>query len=898
MQAKKQAGPVLFFWILFAYIGFISGQGPARAEEFHEPRHLLLLNSYNQRMSWVKDIVLAVEDVLDPDNNNILLHIDNMDAKQFHGPDYFEAYKSYLRVKYGNSRFSLVLSSDNHAFDFLLKYREELFPGVPVVFCGVNDFRPDLIKGVNKFTGVAEVFSARKTVELALALHPGTEEIFIINDFLETGRAWQRDIDTALEGLKKRTRITYSENLPIRELMEKITHLDDHALVLLGVYFADRDGRYFTYEKIGEMIAGASRVPVYCLLEFNMGKGVVGGEVISGYHQGEAMAGMAQKILAGEDPEKIPVLQKGANQIIFDFTQLKRFGLNPSRLPPEALIINQPFSLFQEYKKEILVVAVLMAVLISTIGILIVNIFRRIRAEKQVRKNEEKYRRIFENSVVGFFQSSPGGKLISVNPAFAGMLGYDSPEDMIASIADLETDLYLKVEDRQTYQEILQREGRVDGFEYPVKCKDGSAIWLSNSTRAYFDDKGKPVTYEGVVKDITGIKLAQKEKAEAEQKLMQARKMEAIGTLSGGVAHEFNNLLGIILGNAELAADDTPEENPVRPYLSEIGKACLRGKKIVGQLLSFVRNPRTSQKPIDIGKVTAESFHFLKASLPPSIECRMNLPEKSMAILGDSTEIHQVIINLCNNAAHSMEGRAGILSLTLEERFLEKTESFYDQELEPGRYGVIKVADTGEGIEPHRLDKIFDPFYTTKEVDKGSGLGLSVVLGIIKGHRGGIRIMSRPGHGTEVECCFPLIEERVSESRAEKAELRGGNERILFVDDEAAVVTIGKTSLERVGYTVFTQTDPLMAVEAVRKDPQGFDLVITDLSMPGMNGQSLISMVNKIRPDLKTIVCTGFHDRLEAVGKENLGANALLMKPIRQEDLRKSVRMVLDGKGR
>ncbi|MCF6246122.1 MAG: hypothetical protein L3J69_02050, partial [Desulfobacula sp.] len=260
----------------------------AQAKSSLEPEHVLLLNSYNQRMTWVKDIIRAVEDVLDPDNNNIILHISNMDSKQFYSQKYFNSYKSYLKNKYANNNFSLILSSDNNAFDFLLKNRDELFPGTPVVFCGVNNFMDEQIKESDKFTGIAEIISARNTVEMALKLHPETKEIFVVNDYLETGRAWQRDIDAALADMKEKIKITYAPNLAMDALQATIANLDKDTVVLLGVYFADKEGRYFTYEKVGEMISEVSQVPVYCLLEFNMGKGVVGGEVISGYYQGQA----------------------------------------------------------------------------------------------------------------------------------------------------------------------------------------------------------------------------------------------------------------------------------------------------------------------------------------------------------------------------------------------------------------------------------------------------------------------------------------------------------------------------------------------------------------------------------------------------------------------------------
>lgn len=380
-----------------------------------EPRHVLLLNSYHQNMTWVSDITQAVKDNLTADNSNIVLHVENMDSKRFHAPAYFQALRQTYQVKYRTSHFDLILSSDNNAFDFLRRYGDLLFPGIPVAFCGVNYLQPEDLSGHSNFTGVEEIFDAAATLEIALQNHPETQKVFIVNDYLKSGRASERTIREQLQPYSTRLQLDFSANLSLRELETQIAALEPGTIVLLGSFYSDREGLYVTFEQVGALLARASNVAVYCLFEFNVGDGVVGGNVISGYSQGKAVARLGNQILQGKPPASIPILRQGSNRNIFNYQQLQRFAISEAGLPGERLIINQTFSFYREYRTIIWLTSGVICFLLVTIFTLTINIRLRRKTERRLERRGQKLRAVF-NHTFGFIGLLDlNGRLLDVN---------------------------------------------------------------------------------------------------------------------------------------------------------------------------------------------------------------------------------------------------------------------------------------------------------------------------------------------------------------------------------------------------------------------------------------------------------------------------------------------------
>jgi len=512
------------------------------------------------------------------------------------------------------------------------------------------------------------------------------------------------------------------------------------------------------------------------------------------------------------------------------------------------------------------------------------DITEQVQAVEALKVGKERYQDLVENINDVIYAVSTEGIVTYVSPAVEPQMGYRPSEIVGKNFTE-----FVYPDDLPFVMEQFQRilTGKVEPSQYRLVTKTGEILWIRSSSRPAY--KGDAIVgFRGSFVDITHSK-------QMEQQLRQSQKMEAIGTLTGGIAHDFNNILGIIVGNAELAMDDVPEWNPAHFNLEEIKTASLRAKDVVRQLLSFARKADQERKPIKINSIITDSLKLLRSSIPASIEIRRNIQRESETILGDPTQINQIMINLCTNAAHAMAKEGGVLEIGLHSVALDEAIAKL-HDLPRGRYIKLAVSDTGFGITPEIIDRIFDPYFTTKEVGEGSGLGLAVVHGIIMSHDGAISVESELGQGTTINIFLPVIEKTPVPETAIGKDLPTGKERILFVDDEKSIVKMASQRLERLGYKVEATTSPLEALDIYRSKPDRFDLVITDLTMPKMTGDKLMKEILNIRPDTPIILCTGFSEKINGEKAKEIGATDYLEKPHDKRDLAIMVRRVLDGK--
>lgn len=532
----------------------------------------------------------------------------------------------------------------------------------------------------------------------------------------------------------------------------------------------------------------------------------------------------------------------------------------------------------------------------GTIGGIIVStevITDRKRAEQEIRDSEERNRRLIEASTDAIIVRFKG-TITYANPAALKLFRATRMEELIGRhYLDL-----VHPDDRAgsaaRVKKSIDENWVAPPREHRILALDGQVVDVEST--------GVPVQHQnetlifGVFRDITDRKRSDQEREKLEGQLRLAQKMEAIGTLAGGIAHDFNNILSVIIGNSDLLAltDEIPPS--AREGINQISAASQRAKQLVKQILTFSRQSEQQKLLINLKPVIKETIGFLRASLPATIQLEHYAKPDVGAIMADPTQMQQVLLNLCTNAAHAMEERGGILRIELDNAAISEENARLSPGLEAGSYVRLAVSDTGHGMERRILERIFDPYFTTKGPGKGTGLGLSVVHGIVKSHGGMLKVYSEAGRGTIFHVFFPKVDGVEKAETKTVPRLPRGTEKILFVDDEAPLAALGKKTLEFLGYRVEVRTSPIEALELFRANPERFDAVITDMTMPQLTGLGLAREVLAIKPGIPVILCTGFSEQANEARMRAAGIRALLFKPVVIEDLVIELRKVLDAK--
>ena len=510
----------------------------------------------------------------------------------------------------------------------------------------------------------------------------------------------------------------------------------------------------------------------------------------------------------------------------------------------------------------------------------------------ELHNSDERFSVLFNNIADPIYISNMDGSIIAANDQASKILGYTKAEILACAIHDIDAvrnhpEKVVKQLSGFTYDSLAKFESvhqRKDGSQFPVEIHVRHIIFAD-----------QPAVM-GVARDISELKRAENERVNLEKQLMLSRKMESLGILAGGIAHDFNNILGAVLGYAEIALDDSPANSLVAKYLAQIITAGNRAKELVKQILTFSRQATSNLEPLQPSVLIKEALKLLRPSLPATITIEQNLDEDSYHILVDATQFHQIIMNLCTNAYHAMEERGGTLSISLKNKMFSPSDFVNSHEVRFGNFVQLTVRDTGLGMSPEIQEKIFDPYYTTKEFGKGSGMGLAIVHGIVKGYDGFVTCNSELGKGTIFTVTLPALGDQIETTTQPKGISPVGTERILLIDDEKMLVEMGQAMLERLVYTVTVCTDSQEALSIVEDRPNDFDLVITDQTMPIMTGMDIAQRMLLIRPSLPIILCTGYSSIVDEGKARACGVKGFAPKPLTKTNLAILVRNVLDEK--
>jgi len=520
------------------------------------------------------------------------------------------------------------------------------------------------------------------------------------------------------------------------------------------------------------------------------------------------------------------------------------------------------------------------------------DVSERKQAGKRVLQSEKRFRDLFNSISDLIYTHDLKGRFISLNPAMEKLLGYEYDELIGHKISEIMKPEFVHAFESE-YLERIKTQGFHEGVTIYFK-KNGEKSYIEYHSTMVHPDDGEPFI-SGMGRDVTERILSERKVTKLQEQLTQALKMEAIGTLAGGIAHDFNNILFPMFGYLEMMLEDVPEDNPLHDHLVEVFNGAKRARDLIKQILTFSRQSDHKPKPLEAQRVIKEALKLIQSSLPTTIEITKDIQKDCGLVLADPIQIHQIVMNLCTNAYHAMEETGGKLSITLREIELTAEDS-KDPVMIPGPHICLTVADTGPGIDQSIIDRIFDPYFTTKEEGKGSGLGLAVINGIVKNHSGYIKVYSEPGKGAEFKVYLPMIKKQEEAAKVETdTPIQKGTERILLVDDQDLIVNMERQMLERLGYHITARTSSIEALEAFRANPDKFDLVITDMTMPNMTGDKLADEMIKIRADIPIVLCTGFSEIMSKERAESLGIKGFLMKPVVLKDLSSVIRKVLDG---
>ncbi|EPR32296.1 PAS/PAC sensor hybrid histidine kinase [Alkalidesulfovibrio alkalitolerans DSM 16529] len=849
------------------------------------PKHqVLFLNSYHNGYSWSDDILAGARRTLRDSTYAIDLQLEYVDAKKHPGRENMALLARLMASKFAQTRFEVVIVSDNDAYDFMREYGTKLFPGVPTVFCGVNDFKPEEIVGL-PMTGLVENPDIEANLRLAALLHPDRRRMVVIADESVTSRAIVAQFRQAAPRFAARFDYEYHNVESPAELVALAQATGDNDVVFYVPIYLEEEGYTYSAEEVLRMLSTHTNAPIYSGWEFLLGHGMVGGKLLSGERHGAAAAYMALDILDGAKVHDIPVEHAPQDENVFDWPVVKRFLIPMSSLPEGSRFINQPAP-FYELQKPIFWTIIASLVIMSAILVqLILTNAKRRRAEEQVKEQLNFMQLLLDTIPQLVYWKDAKGRYMGANKSFADFFGLGDPRKVIG----LTNHDLMHIDDHARRGDDADQEVLVSGtgmtrMIWELSRPDGQAATLDITKVPLSDHKGQVVGVLSTAEDITS-------KVSLERQLLQSQKMEALGTFVSGIAHDFNNILTTVINSAELALLDLPKDAEAFQDIQRALRAAQRGSRLVMQMHTYSRPSREGFKAVDIALAVREALGLLRVSLPGNIKVVERIEPGPSTTMANPTQINQVVMNLCTNAFQAMRETGGVLTVGLSRRAID-TPPPGAPDLAPGTYLLLAVEDTGPGIPEVIRDKIFDPFFTTKDKGEGTGLGLAVVQGIAKAHKGRVVLAPAQGAGARFELWLPCSECAPAAEVDQVSAPREGSERILFVEDNPDQLVAVPRALSRLGYQVTPARGALEALDALASGER-FDAVVTDYDMPEVDGVEFARSLAQIAPGLPVVMVSGRRGAIEAAQRAP-GIGRVLMKPYSVGELSRALGDMLD----
>ncbi len=823
------------------------------------------------------------------------LYVEHLDLTRAPSAEHRANEAQRLRVKLAGQKVQVVVIEGPQAMAFVAHEGRDLFPDATIVSMNTPDDNP--LKGdPRKVINMPWEVDPAATLRVALELFPRTRRVFVVsgaNDrvipFLDTARKafapWAQTIE-----------FEYAYTLTYDAMLARAAALPPDSLIFYAPCFADAAGRPLVPIDVLNRVTEVAHAPVFAMLESYLGHGIVGGMLYRADDQGRRAATIALDSLAG----RFDAAQATAHYAIplvprFDWAALQRWGADLSRLPPEAIFINRPPTLWGQYRTEVLTAGLVIALLSGLIVAQLATNRRLSRARAAASESEANLQQAQEIARMGrwelthatgrFTWSGAAQTLLDVealggSAGFAAYLALVHPDDRDAVARAWAGAL--------THQATFESEHR-------LQPRGGRSAWVSQIGRTVFDATNRPLRTIGTLQDITERKEAEQQRASLEAQLRQSQKLESVGQLAGGVAHDFNNMLGVILGHAEMALETVDRASPLHEDLTEILEAARRSSELTRQLLAFARRQPVTPRVLDLERTVTGVLKMLHRLIGEHIELTWRPAASTWPVKMDPSQLDQILTNLCVNARDAITG-AGHIGIATENCTFDAAYCTEHPDFRPGDFVRLSVTDTGCGMDERTLAQIFDPFFTTKAVGRGTGLGLATVYGAVQQNHGFLHVESQPGQGTTFGIYLPRcpVESAATPGDAAPASALRGHETILLAEDEAALLQMTAQMLEAQGYTVLKAAAPHEAVRLAGTHPGLIELLVTDVVMPEMNGRDLATAVRALRPDIKVLFVSGYTaDIIAAQGAVEAGV-AVLPKPFSRQELATKVRQVLE----
>lgn len=843
---------------------------------------ILILNSYHQGYTWTDQEVTGILEALQRELPGTQPFMEYMDRKRFTDDAHLQRLRGKYRSQFRKSGIGVVIATDNAAFEFAVQYRPELFPDAAIVFCGVNGFTDAMLAGQKMITGVVEDLDVSGTIDLAVQFHPTARQMVIVTDASASARAIRRQIEQGIPRYITRLHFSFLEDFTVDEVVNTVRTLPRDSIILLSEFNRDRNGRLFSPEEAVSIISKAAPVPTYSLWSMSLGKGIVGGKLLSGVVQGRFAGTMAAQLMKGTDISELPIIRQSPTSPMFDYNQLIRFNISPVLVPEGSRIINEPVLQVERKTATVVIFAVLLLVLITLA--LLVSILNRRSIERKLRLSEEKFSKAFHSSPDWFTISTlADGRYLEVNDGFLRATGYDRKE--VIGKSALELGIWADPQERQAMVDALTHLGTMKNQHVKFRTKSGDIVTMLRSSELITIDN-TPCTIS-IGRDITEYKRM-------EEQLHKAQKLESLGTLTGGIAHDFNNMLTAIIGYGDLLGLKLGEQHPQRAYVDQILSTAKKATSLTQSLLSFGKRQHLEMEKASLNDIVLNMKNLLRRIMREDIEIRLLLSDEPLIGHINTGQMEQLMINLATNASDAMPN-GGVFAIatkpgTIDAPFIQ-AHGFGKE----GKYAVLSLSDNGIGMDEKTRERIFEPFFTTKGTVKGTGLGLAMVYGIVKQHDGFIHVYSEPGAGTTFKIYLPLSLDQVLAETISSTVVApvGGRETILVAEDDEHVRNLMRELLTEYGYTVIEATDGQIAVDRFRAHREEIDLVILDVIMPKKNGREAFSAIRALNPAVKCIFVSGYTDDIidqRSILEEGL---TFVSKPVTPTDILRRIREVL-----